>query len=331
MQVFIDTNVLLNFYSLSNDELIELRKIIALIDNRTIRLIMPEQVVDEFKRNRDSKIGEAVKKLQDNIRTMQFPVMCRDYSAYQEARSLHDKLNKCIKSLKVSLLRDSISSELKADHLIEDLLARSTHCKRSSEIVEFAESRVKIGNPPGKGGSLGDAINWEILLFNAEVGVDLCLIADDKDYFSTLDSEQPNSFLNEEWHAKVRSGCYFYRSISNFLCVHFPDIKIASEIEVDAVVSKLLSSSSKEVAREAIQVLGTMEAISSSNVNYILDAFLDYKHVKELLSERDIAIFLANFSSRYRNSVSKHRSEEFDLFIKPMLEWIPAIYDDIPF
>ena len=48
MNIFIDTNVFLSFYHLSNDDLEELKKLIVLIDNKEVTLWLPNQVKDEF-------------------------------------------------------------------------------------------------------------------------------------------------------------------------------------------------------------------------------------------------------------------------------------------
>jgi predicted nucleic acid-binding protein len=63
--LFVDTNILLSFYHLTSEDLEELRKLVALIDTGKIKLVLTEQVKDEFKRNRSAKIADAMKKLQE--------------------------------------------------------------------------------------------------------------------------------------------------------------------------------------------------------------------------------------------------------------------------
>jgi hypothetical protein len=57
--------VFLSFYHLTSEDIEELKKLIALIDNDQIDLVIPEQVKNEFRRNRGAKIADAMKKLQD--------------------------------------------------------------------------------------------------------------------------------------------------------------------------------------------------------------------------------------------------------------------------
>jgi hypothetical protein len=62
--LFIDSNVFLSFYHLTNEDLEELRKPIALIDSGHIKLLVTKQVENEFVRNRGNKIANAMRKLQ---------------------------------------------------------------------------------------------------------------------------------------------------------------------------------------------------------------------------------------------------------------------------
>ncbi|MDB3936202.1 PIN domain-containing protein, partial [Granulosicoccus sp.] len=322
--------VLLNFFALSNNDLEELRKLVSLIDSNDIELIFTEQVLDEFHRNRDGKIAEAIRKLDDQKLKHQFPVMCRDYLAYKDLREIGKEYDKKLKSLKNSLIRDAKQSQLKADLLIDDILSRSKICRRTDEIVKLASLRVKLGNPPGKNGSYGDAINWEILLLSADRSTELCVIADDKDYFSTTDTKSPNSFLLREWYESVGTDCLFYRDISSFLRDHFPEVKIPSETELNTAVNQFVSAGDKELARKAIEKMSAMEAFSNANVNYIVDAFLDNESVKEILNEKNVEDFLLSFSYLYSNVVRGDRRIAFDALVKPLEEERDRNFD-IPF
>ncbi len=58
--LFIDTNTFLSFYHLTNEDLEELKKLVVLIDSSEIRLFVPQQVKNEFVRNRGNKIVDAM-------------------------------------------------------------------------------------------------------------------------------------------------------------------------------------------------------------------------------------------------------------------------------
>ena len=86
MNLFIDTNVFLSFYHFSSDNLEELRKLVVLVRNGTLRLIVPEQVQSEFKRNRDGTVADALKRLREQKLVFQFPQLCKDYDEYRAFR-----------------------------------------------------------------------------------------------------------------------------------------------------------------------------------------------------------------------------------------------------
>ena len=94
MELFIDTNIFLNFYHLSKDDLEELRKLVALVAEGTITLYLPEQVINEFYRNRDAKLADALKKFQQEHLNNQFPQICKEYTEYTEMRKSSTKYNK---------------------------------------------------------------------------------------------------------------------------------------------------------------------------------------------------------------------------------------------
>ena len=52
---------------------------------------------------------------------------------------------------------------------------------------------------------MGDAINWEILLQSVPNDEDLHIISDDGDFYSVIDDEKLNSFLENEWKEKKNS------------------------------------------------------------------------------------------------------------------------------
>ncbi len=64
MNVFIDTNVFLSFCHLTNYDLEELRKLKVLLEKGNVVLHLLDQTVDESRRNRESKIADALKRLQ---------------------------------------------------------------------------------------------------------------------------------------------------------------------------------------------------------------------------------------------------------------------------
>lgn len=87
VNIFIDTNILLTFFHFSNDDLEELRKLIAVISMPENRLFYTSQVLDEFNRNRENKIADALKKFKEKKLENQFPQICKEYPEYEEMRA----------------------------------------------------------------------------------------------------------------------------------------------------------------------------------------------------------------------------------------------------
>ena len=67
MNLFIDTNILLDFYRMSSGDLEEIRKIARLSANKKIRLLISDFVIDEFNRNREGVIAIGGPQKLDNV------------------------------------------------------------------------------------------------------------------------------------------------------------------------------------------------------------------------------------------------------------------------
>lgn len=78
IHLFIDTNVYLTFFSLDADDLEELKKLRVAIDNDQVYLWLTEQVVDEFERNRESKIAESLRHIKALRPSTSSPAIARN-------------------------------------------------------------------------------------------------------------------------------------------------------------------------------------------------------------------------------------------------------------
>jgi len=63
-----------------------------------------------------------------------------------------------------------------------------------------------------------------------------------------------------------------------------------------------------------------MEAYSNSNVNSIVDAFLENESVQCIHGEKDIDEFLLVISHTYKNAIRGERLAEFDALVRPLEE-----------
>ena len=187
--------------------------------------------------------------------------------------------------------------------MIEELFAKAHLIETSDDLIEKSKLRVSIGNPPGKNGSLGDAINWEALLETIPKGEDLYLIADDRDYFSALDEHKPKEFLIREWEERKNANVYFYRRLTPFFKEHYPDIKLASELEKEMAVQQLVGSGAFVTTHSAIAKLSGFESFSQSQVSEIVDAGLNNNQVNWILGDQDVYEFMTQFAAQHKNDI----------------------------
>jgi len=288
MNLFIDTNVFLSFYHFSSDDLEELKKLVVLLKQKKVRLFRPQQLVDEFQRNRDSKIADAMRRLREGKFAIQFPQFCKDYPEYEKLRNLLNAAGKLHADFVEKLTQEIEDQALRADATIKSLFDLATAVPTSTELLARVQKRALLGNPPGKKDSLGDAINWETLLEAVPTGEDLFFISDDRDYSSPLDEGAFNSFLLSEWAARKKSGLVFFQALSHFFKKHFPDITLASELEKDLLISDLASSYSFAQTHIVIGKLSNYSDFTAAQLNAIATAATTNSQVRSIITDSDV-------------------------------------------
>lgn len=322
--LYLDTNIYLSFYHLTNDDIEELSKLLLLVKSKELILYLPDQTKDEFYRNRDSKIADGLKKFNENKLNKIFPQMVKDYSEE------YDLMRKAIKAFEKNkqiivdkLRKDVVEQSLNADKIIQDLFKVATEIKNTPELIVKAKNRYDLGNPPGKKGSYGDALNWESLLTKIEVFDNFFFISDDGDYFSEFDKNLFNSFLIKEWEEKMPLTDFKqYKSLSGFLKENYPTITIESENRKDELILELQSSGSFATSRSVLHKIAEYNDFSKKQLNDIFDAAINNSQIywigddedineillkilegNEMKIEKDI---LAKFKSMYLNETKEN-------------------------
>ncbi|WP_303909180.1 PIN domain-containing protein [Thiohalomonas denitrificans] len=324
MNLFIDTNVFLSFFHLSSDDLEELHKLTVLIEKGEVKLWLPEQVDDEFSRNRENKLADSMKRLAEQKKKPQFPQVCKDYEEYDEIRELQELFGKKLSSLIDKVASDVSERTLKADEKIEELFGQTEFIKTSEGLLRKARRRMDIGNPPGKNGSFGDAINWEALLEHIPKKEDLYVVADDKDYYSLLDEQKPKDFLVDEWFAEKNSDVIFYRRLSQFFKEHYPDIKLASELEKELAIRALAESGSFAATHVAIANLSSYTEFTQAQISEIVEAALTNNQVSWILCDPDVRQFFSALLDSHGDIMKEGERAEIE---SELLECPPT--DDI--
>lgn len=292
MHVFIDTNIILNFFHFSKDDLDVLQSIFASHEHGSAKVHLTEQVCDEFKRNRENKIKDALKRFNDNKFTEELPSFMKSYGEYKEIRSLSLKLKKKKKDILAKAEEDITKKNLLADKLIKEIFDKSEIIETSQEFYDRASMRMSVGNPPGKNSSMGDAINWIILLDAVPNGKSIHIISEDSDFYSSISDSSPHPFLLDEWHEKKGSNLFVYRTLTKFMKKHFDGVAFSFDEDKEALIDDLIDAGSFATAHRIISKLEEYSYFSLIDVSKILGAASENNQVGSVVADWDVSDFL---------------------------------------
>jgi predicted nucleic acid-binding protein len=311
LNVFIDTNVLLRFYAFTSDNLDEAAKLSALIETRQIKVFVTEQVVDEFYRQRDRELGSSMRSFENGAINEQTPRFMDGYEELQAYRKATKNLKDARKAL-LDKVRDDLSNQnLRADLLTADIFKRSGVFVRGIEIVEASRLRRELCNPPGKEGqrSIGDQINWEILLKHVPNKEDIHIISRDGDFGDGEKVAGVSSFLQTEWRRKKEAKVYLYAGLAEFTKEHFENIKLPSDAKrLVAINSLVVSASFAETHKQIALLDGIFSDITPDDSVVILRAFIENVQIGGIWADADVS----NFYSKLYNSFMRHTSVDLD-------------------
>lgn len=292
MHVFIDTNILLTFFHFTDEQLGGLQDVFASHEHGAATVHLTGQVRDEFRRNRETTIKDALKRFERTNFTPQFPVFMKAYDEYDYIRELSGELREHRKAILESVRDDIAEHRLVADKLIMDIFGKSKIIPTTQKIYAAAQRRMSVGNPPGKNQSIGDAINWLILLANVPDGEDIHIISADGDFYSALDGTRVHPFLHDEWSEAKGSEIYVYRKLSTFLNEHFDTIAFTYDIEKDGLIDDLAETVSFAGTHVLITKLESHAHYSLSEVERILDAAVSNNQLGWIVTDHDVSHFL---------------------------------------
>ena len=258
-RVFIDTNAFLGFYAYSSDDLAQLEKLVAEVKSGNIKLLITEQILDEFNRNRETKIAETLRKFTEKGGIDNFPRLIQHYAEYPALKKTTEEHASLKKQIMDQLRKDVTSRTLPADKIFDEIVGATTVLAATPEIIGAAQYRMAVGNPPGKHNSLGDALNWELLLGDSKPPSDLYLVTQDKDYISPIDSARVNDFLSDEWGGKCDGSVHLFPNLRELFKMVAPEIKLSAataSASANAVVTGV-SPTSDEIDEweRAVQLL----------------------------------------------------------------------------
>lgn len=310
LNLFVDTNILLDFYHFTSEDLEELRKLTVLVREEAVILFVPDQIVDEFHRNREAKIADALKRFQEQRLNIQFPQLCKEYEDYNSVRKIQRAYQKKHEELLDKIRTDVRNKQLKADEVIQDLLSHATVITTDGELIARAELRMKRGNPPGKHGSLGDSINWEVLLATVPEGQNLTIVTGDSDFQSPVQADSLAEFLHREWEEHHGGEVEYYRNLSSLFRDRFPDIKLATELEKEVLIQNLGSSPTFAETHRIVSKLGKYSDFTPAQRDEIVLAAFHNNQVHWIIGDSDVKRFLMDIIEDHEEEVNRFALHE---------------------
>jgi predicted nucleic acid-binding protein len=310
MHVFIDTNILLNFFHFSKDELDALNNVFASHEHGAAKVHLTQQVCDEFRRNRENKIKDALKRFKEVKFAAQLPSFMKDYEEYASIRKLSAELQQLAKSIMEKADADITARNLLADRLIQDIFGRSAILETTQIVFDDASMRMAIGNPPGKNGSIGDAINWTVLLQSVPDEEDLHVISEDGDYYSCINEDAVHPFLEDEWKKKKKSSLFVYRTLSAFMKDHFDGVAFSFDKTKESLIEDLSSSGSFATTHQLIGKLDAYSYFSLKEVERILAAAKENDQFGWIVTDYDVSDFINKIAVPRLSSVSSQDHRE---------------------
>jgi hypothetical protein len=210
--LFIDTNILLDFYRARNDAGISLLAKIDGIHNQTITSC---QVEMEFKKNRQKVISESVSLLKPPDFSLSIPAFLSDAVTVKVIKDQILDAKKRVEKLKGRIL-STLEKPKTHDRIyktIQRLFNNPGNLNLRHDTPEYRQvwrralRRFLEGRPPRKkeDTSAGDAVNWEwIVQCVKSTNRDVIIVSRDADYGLTLDGKgYANNWLTDEIKERV--------------------------------------------------------------------------------------------------------------------------------
>ena len=291
MNLFIDAQIWLSIYDFSSDNHEQFSKLYDLIEE-DIKVYLPEQTVEEVKRNRENKISTALN--QFNKINIQIPNLCKGYDEYKSFQELVDHLQIMHKDLLKKIEEDIMNRNLFADTILDKIFSKISVLPRTDIVLQKAYWRYNMGNPPGKDRSYGDAINWEILLDNVPFGEDIFFVSSDKDYKSVLDDNRFNQYLLDEWKDRKKSDLFYYKSLTEYFRLHLKDIELKTDIQKNSLISQLGYCGSFAGTHSIISKLSCFSSWTDEQITQLLQSANRNNQVWAIINDFDIQTFFDN-------------------------------------
>jgi len=314
--VFLDANVYLRFYKLSDADVKELGQLVTLVKSGEVKLYLTEQSRDEFNRNRDEAIAESLKGVREQVLKPSFPRMFRDHARFAELRKAVSSYEDQRQQMLQDITDAAMKRELAADRLIAELFELAEFVPLTDAIWETSRRRYDLRNPPGKGKSYGDAVHWVSLLDAVPDGQDIFVVSDDADFRSKLDPTQMSDFLKEEWRRKKGATAVLYASLPDLFRDHYPDLHLLEALEKEMVqralaVRSLAGSANFQQTHAAVEAVSRFSDFLPQEVDELLLAAVNNTQIRWIIEDDDVFGFFTGLVREHQDSVDPGLLAEF--------------------
>ncbi|HTJ53778.1 MAG TPA: PIN domain-containing protein, partial [Nitrosospira sp.] len=178
--IYIDTNVFLDFYQSATDRL----KVFKDLHARAERILVTEQTVAEFRRNRVALLVDLAANIKKTSNVQIFTTaVVRELPEFQEWKKSRDSAREIAERMAEELMRWTLDSSTDLVHSeFEELIKSCQYIRTSEGAITRAHRRKLIGQPPTSPDkhTIGDELIWESLLEGAKG--DLVVVSRDKTF-----------------------------------------------------------------------------------------------------------------------------------------------------
>jgi hypothetical protein len=284
--IFIDTNILLDFYRFIKSD-ITLRYLDT-IDKHHNKIITTSQVEMEFKKNRAEEIRKTYGSIAPpNWQSLSSPAILADSEPAmvidKKKREIETQL-KTLRTRVIKLLENPTRND-KVYQTLQRLFKNTTSDinlfrdnKEKHRIRKLALKRFALGYPPRKKDdtSIGDPINWEWIIDCAvRKNADVIIVSRDTDYGQFIqDSSFINDWLSVEFKERVNKQKKI--TLTNKLSVAFKE-----------AISKQSVTKKMEAAEQEIVIQSQLEKKEQEKNSF--EEVRQYTIEEQLLKLREIA------------------------------------------
>lgn len=287
MNVFIDTNLYLDFYRMGQDKLDELNKVFALHEYGKLKIWLPELLINEFWRNRSKVVADNIKEIEKDYKPS-LPHIFRQHENQKQFLGAVSEANRIKNTILEDIQQQFKDENLAADLVIKMIFDAAVKIEANEVTIGKGKRRYDLGNPPGKNKSYGDAVNWECLLAAIPEGEDIYLITEDGDYKSSFIKDDMNEYLKYEWKTKKKSEPHIYARLSEFIKEHFPQANNLADMEVNLTIKELEESASFASTHHVVSKLLKFREFKQDQIFKIIRIYFDNNQVRYIKDDPDV-------------------------------------------